>query len=47
MTTHYDDLETRSADARAADQLAQAQKLVARIQAQVGDAWPAGPLTSL
>ena len=47
MTEFYDDLETRSADARAADQLAQLQALIARVQADVGDAYPTENATSI
>lgn len=47
MKNHFDDLETRSADARAADQLAQLQILIARVQADVGDAYPSGPISAL
>jgi phenylacetate-CoA ligase len=47
MTGYFDTLETRSADERAADQLAQAITLVSRIQAAVGDAYPDGPLASI
>ncbi|KMW60174.1 Phenylacetate-coenzyme A ligase [Candidatus Rhodobacter oscarellae] len=47
MAAYYDDLETRSQDAREADQLSQAQALVARIQAAVGAAWPSGALADL
>ena len=45
--SHFDDLETRSADARHADQLNKANALIARVQADVGDAFPAGRLDSL
>jgi phenylacetate-CoA ligase len=47
MTTHFDDLETRAADVRAADQLAQLNVLVARVQADVGDAYPSGSLATI
>ncbi len=47
MTEFYDDLETRSADAREADQLAQLQALIARVQADVGDAYPPENATSI
>jgi len=47
MNGFFDSLETRSADERAAGQLAQAVTLVTRIQAAVGDAYPDGPLASL
>lgn len=43
----YDDLETRSADARHADQLMQANALIARVQADVSDAFPTGALKDL
>ncbi len=47
MTSNFDALETRSTDARHADQLAQAQALIARVQADVGDAFPGGQLADL
>ena len=47
MTEFYDDLETRSADAREADQLAQLRSLIARVQADVGDAYPSENATSI
>lgn len=43
----YDDLETRSTDARHADQLTQANALIARVQADVSDAFPIGALKNL
>ncbi len=45
--SHFDKLETRSADERHADQVAQANALIARVQADVGDAFPSGLLESL
>lgn len=45
--SYFDELETRSSDAREADQLAQANLLIARVQADVGDAFPSGALSSL
>ncbi len=47
MASYFDTLETRSQDARHADQLAQAQALIARVQSDVGDAFPSGPLADL
>ncbi len=47
MTEFYDDLETRSADAREADQLAQLRSLIARVQADVGGAYPSENATSI
>ncbi len=44
---HFDALETRSQDERHADQLAQVSALIARVQADVGDAFPSGSLESL
>ncbi len=47
MAGYFDDLETRSADARAADQLGRLGALIRRIKADVSDAWPDVALTSL
>ncbi len=47
MTTYFDDLETRSSDAREADQLAQLTVLIARVQAEVGSCFPAGEIESV
>ncbi len=47
MTEFYDDLETRSADAREADQLTQLQALIARVQADVGSCFPQGELHAI
>ena len=47
MTVFFDALETRSADERHADQLAQLNVLARRIKADVGDAWPDVGLASL
>ncbi|MEM9581474.1 MAG: phenylacetate--CoA ligase family protein [Pseudomonadota bacterium] len=45
--SYFDELETRSADAREADQLAQLQAQVARVQAGPGSCFPIGAVTSL
>ncbi|MEM8592928.1 MAG: phenylacetate--CoA ligase family protein [Pseudomonadota bacterium] len=46
--TYFDDLETRSADARAAGQLAALNAILARLEAHEGNCLPAaGPLQSL
>ena len=47
MTTHYDDLETRHPDVRAAYQLARLQVLIALVQDHVGSCFPTGGMTDL
>ncbi len=47
MTTFFDDLETRSMDARVADQLARLQVLLALVQDHTGSCFPAGDVSTL
>jgi len=47
MTVYFDDLETRSEDARAADQLARLKLVVALVQDHVGSCFPGGPVNDI
>lgn len=47
MTSYFSPLETRTGDARHADQLAQLNALLARIKADVGDAFPTNKIDTL
>ena len=47
MSSHYDELETRSADAREAEQLALLQAQVRRVQEGMGSCFPQGAVNSV
>ena len=47
MSDTFSELETRSAEVRAADQLAQLNALLARVKRDVGDAFPVGEVAAL